>query len=415
MNAGRELGGATGIRRRKKHPDKALSVLGIRAIEKPGRYADGNGLYLKVDASGAKRWELRTVVRGKRCDIGLGGLKAVSLAEAREEARKYRAMARNEEDPLAEKRRARKVVPTFRQAAEAVHEDHAKAWKNAKHGDQWINTLKTYAYPVLGDRRVDQIDTPDILKVLSPIWLTKQETARRVRQRIGTVLDWAKAAGFRAGNNPVEEISKALPRQSERKGHHAAMPYVDVPAFVEELRGEEDDAIPDLAFEFLILTAARTGEVLEAKWEEIDLEQAAWTIPAGRMKAGREHRVPLPPRCIEVLQKAKLLAAGSDFVFPGRSGKKPMSNMVLLMTMRRLKSTYTVHGFRSAFRDWASERTNFPNEICEAALAHIVKDKTEAAYRRGDLFDKRRDLMATWAGFVARNKANVIALRGSVR
>jgi hypothetical protein len=265
-----------GIRTRKKHPDKALSAVGIKSIQKAGRYADGNGLYLKVDASGAKRWELRTVVKGKRCDIGLGGLKAVTLAEAREEARKYRAIARDDGDPLAEKRRARKVVPTFRQATETVHRDHAKAWKNAKHGDQWINTLKAYAYPAFGDRRVDQIDTPDILRALSPIWLTKQETARRVRQRIGTVLDWAKAAGFRSGNNPVEEISKALPRQSDRKGHHAALPYIEVPAFVQNLQVDEA-AISDLAFEFLILTAARTGEVLEAKWDEIDLEQAAWT------------------------------------------------------------------------------------------------------------------------------------------
>ena len=321
-----------------KHPDKALNAVGINALKSPGRYADGNGLYLKVAPSGAKRWELRTVVRGKRCDIGLGGLKLVSLAEAREEARKYRAIARNEGDPLAEKRRARKVVPTFRQAAETVHKDHAKAWKNAKHGDQWINTLKAYAYPAFGDRRVDQIDTPEILKALSPIWLTKQETARRVRQRIGTVLDWAKAAGFRSGSNPVEEISKALPRQSDRKGHHAALPYIEVPAFVQKLRGDDAATISDLAFEFLILTAARTGEVLEAKWDEIDLEQAAWTMPAGRMKAGREHRVPLAPRCIELLKQAKLLAAGSEFVFPGRSGKKPMSNMVLLMTMRRLSA-----------------------------------------------------------------------------
>jgi integrase len=401
-----------GIRTR-KHPDKALSVVGIRALKKPGRYADGNGLYLKVAPSGAKRWELRTVVKGKRCDIGLGGLKVVSLAEAREEARKYRAIARDDGDPLVEKRRARRVVPTFRQAAETVHKDHAKAWKNAKHGEQWINTLKAYAYPAFGERRVDQIDTPEILKALSPIWLTKQETARRVRQRIGTVLDWAKAAGHRAGNNPVEDISKALPRQSDRKGHHAALPYVEVPAFVERLRGNDAGSIAELAFEFLILTAARTSEVLEAKWNEIDLEQAAWTVPASRMKAGREHRVPLAPRCIELLEQAKLLAAGSDFVFPGRSNKKPMSNMVLLMTMRRLASDATVHGFRSAFRDWASERTNFAREICEAALAHIVKDKTEAAYRRGDLFEKRRELMATWAAFVIANEATVIPLRRS--
>jgi integrase len=303
---------------------------------------------------------------------------------------------------LAEKRRARRVVPTFRQAAETVHKDHAKAWKNAKHGEQWINTLKAYAYPAFGDRRVDQIDTPEILKALSPIWLTKQETARRVRQRIGTVLDWAKAAGHRTGNNPVEEISKALPRQSELKGHHAALPYVEVPAFIEKARGDEP-TIANLAFEFLVLSAARTNEVLEAKWSENDLEQAAW--------AGREHRIPLAPRCIELLALAKVLSANSDYLFPGRSNDKPMSNMVLLMTMRRMKSAYTVHGFRSAFRDWASERTNFAREICEAALAHIVKDKTEAAYRRGDLFDKRRELMATWAAFVAARGADVITLR----
>ena len=394
-----------------KHPDKALNVVRINALKQPGRYADGNGLYLKVAPSGAKRWELRTVVKGKRCDIGLGSLRLVSLAQAREDARKYRSLARNDGDPLAEKRLGRLVTPTFRQAAETVHRDHAKAWKNAKHGDQWINTLKTYAYPVFGDRRVDQIDTPEILKALSPIWLTKQETARRVRQRIGTVLDWAKAAGYRTGNNPVDEISKALPRQSDRKGHHAALPYVEVPSFVQKLRGDEAGSIPDLAFEFLILTAARTNEVLEARWTEIDLEQAAWTIPAGRMKAGREHRVPLAPRCIDLLGQARVLAAGSDFVFPGRSNDKPLSNMVLLMSMRRMQSAYTVHGFRSAFRDWASERTNFAREICEAALAHIVKDKTEAAYRRGDLFEKRRQLMASWAAYATSSGAEIVPLR----
>jgi integrase len=404
------MGGATGIRTR-KHPDKALSVVGIRALKKPGRYADGNGLYLKVAPSGAKRWELRTVVKGKRCDIGLGGLKVVSLAEAREEAGRYRAIARNDGDPLAEKRRARRVVPTFRQAAETVHKAHAKAWKNAKHGEQWINTLKAYAFPAFGDRRVDQIDTPDILKALSPIWLTKQETARRVRQRIGTVLDWAKAAGHRTGNNPIDEISKALPRQSELKGHHSALPYIEVPAFIQKLHGEGEPTIANLAFEFLVLTAARTNEVLEAKWSEIDLEQAAWMVPASRMKAGREHRVPLAPRCIELLGLAKVLSAGSEFIFPGRSGAKPMSNMVLLMTMRRTKPGYTVHGFRSAFRDWASERTNFARETCEAALAHIAKDKTEAAYRRGDLFDKRCQLMATWAAYATSKGAAIVPLR----
>jgi integrase len=331
-------------RTRTKHPEKALSAVQIRALKKPGRYADGNGLYLKVTKSGAKRWELRTVVHGKRCDIGLGGLKLVSLAEAREEARKYRQMARNDGDPVAEKRRVRQVVPTFKQAAEAVHKEHARAWKNAKHCDQWINTLNTYVFPVFGDRKVDQVQTPEILRALTPIWLTKPETARRVRQRIGTILDWAKAAGYRSGDNPVDEISKALPRQSDRKGHFAALPYVEVPAFFRRLRESEPTAA-SLALEFLILTAARTGEVLGAKWSEIDLDEATWTIPASRMKAGRGHRVPLAPHCIELLGEAKRLAAGSEFVFPRRSNDKPMSNM-MLMIMRRLEVAYTVHGFR---------------------------------------------------------------------
>jgi integrase len=362
---------------------------------------------LKVTKSGAKRWELRTIVCGKRCDIGLGGLKLVSLAEAREEARKYRQMARNDGDPVAEKRRARQVVPTFKEAAEAVHKEHAKAWKNAKHCDQWINTLKAYVFPAFGDRKVDQVQTPDILKALTPICLTKPETARRVRQRIGTVLDWAKAAGYRSGDNPVDEISKALPRQSDRKGHLAALPFIEVPAFFRRLH-ESEPTVASLAFEFLILTAARTGEVLGAKWSEINLDEATWTIPASRMKAGREHRVPLAPHCIELLGKAKRLAAGSELVFPGRSNDKPMSNM-MLMIMRRLEVAYTVHGFRSAFRDWASERTNYAREICEAALAHTVKDKTEAAYRRSDLFEKRRELMAAWAAFAT--DAEIIPLR----
>jgi len=349
------MGGATRIRTRKKHPDS-----------------------------------------GKRCDIGLGGLRAVTLAEAREQARKYRAMARNDEDPLAEKRRARKVVPTFRVAAETVHKEHAKAWKNAKHGDQWLNTPKAYTYPAFGDRRVDQIDTPDVLKALSPIWLTRQETARRVRQRIGTVWTGPRPPASAPAAIRSRKSARLCRGSLELKGHHGAMPYAEVSAFVHEFCRDGAATIPNLAFEFLILTAARTGEVLEAKWDEIDLEQAAWTFRPD----GREHRVPLTTRCIEPLKQAKLLAAGSEFIFPERSGKKPMSNMVLLMTMRRLKSAYTVHGFRSAFRDWASERTGFAREICEAALAHIVKDKTEAAYRRGDLFEKRRELMDTWARFV---------------
>jgi len=255
------------------------------------------------------------------------------------------------------------------------------------------------------------VETPEILKALSPIWLLKAETARRVRQRIGTVLDWAKASGFRSGDNPVGGVVKGLPKQSGRRGHHAALAYDSVPAFVCELRASGVGETTKLSFEFLILTAARTNEVLGAKWEEIDFDEKVWVIPASRMKAKREHRVPLSARCMEILRRLKVLAAGSSLVCPGRTVDKPLSNMVFLMTLRRMKSPVTAHGFRSAFRDWAAERTNYPREVCEMALAHAVKDKTEAAYRRSDLFEKRRKLMSAWSAFVERRPASVVALR----
>ncbi|MEQ9642775.1 MAG: integrase arm-type DNA-binding domain-containing protein [Alphaproteobacteria bacterium] len=396
------------------HPDKALSAAKVRSITLAGRYADGNGLYLVVDPSGAKRWLLRTVVRGKRRDIGLGGLKVVSLAEAREKALSYRKIARDGGDPLAERNRSRMVVPKFAEAARAVHKEHAQAWKNEKHGNQWINTLEQYVFPTIGEHRVDHVETADVLKVLGPIWLTKAETARRVRQRIRTVLDWATASGFRSGENPVDSVGKGLPRQPDNRGHHAALPHVEVPDFITNLRqAPELGEATKLAFEFLILTAGRTREVVEAEWREIDLERAIWTVPASRMKAGKEHRVPLSPRCVDILKRARKLSADGSHVFPGRSFDKPLSNMVFLMALRRTKLDITAHGFRSAFRDWAAERTNFPREVCEMALAHALKDKVEAAYRRGDLFEKRRELMDTWAAFVTSEGADVVTLRSA--
>ncbi len=393
------------------HPDKALSAVRIRAITKPGRYANGSGLYLVVDPSGAKRWVLRTVVRGKRRDIGLGGLRLVSLAEAREEALTYRKLARNGGDPLAERRRDRRPIPTFDEAARNVHAEHSAAWRNAKHSAQWINTLVQYVFPNIGDRRVDQIEAPDVLKVLAPIWLTRPETARRVRQRIGVVLDWAKAAGFREGENPVTGIAKGLPRQPDRKAHHAALPYADVPGFFGTLRDADVGSPVRLAFEFLVLTGARTSEVLAARWSEVDLERETWTIPPERTKTARQHRVPLSRRCLKILADARRQSGEIPHVFPGRSSGKPLSNTVFLMTLRRMGLNFTAHGFRSSFRDWASERTSFPREVCELALGHSVKDKTEAAYRRGDLLDKRRDLMEQWAAFATSKQAEVVPMR----
>ncbi len=395
---------------RPSHPDRALSAAGVRTVSQPGRYADGNGLYLVVDPSGAKRWVLRTVIHGRRRDIGLGGLRVVTLAEAREKAGALRKTARAGGDPLAERRRERRAIPTFEEAARSVHAEHATAWKNAKHAAQWLGTLEGYVFPALGTTRVDHIDTPAVLRVLSPIWLTKPETARRVRQRIGTVLDWAGAAGFRSGENPVEGVAKGLPKQGDRDDHHAALPYSRVPGFIHDLREAATNEPTRLAFEFLILTATRTAEVLMATWTEIDFAEKTWIIPRERMKAGREHRVPLAPRCLEILDRARKLSAGAGSVFPGRAAGKPLSNMVFLMTLRRMKQPVTTHGFRSSFRDWASERTNFPGEVCELALAHSLKDRTEAAYRRGDLLDKRRALMTAWAAFATSEPAKIVSL-----
>jgi integrase len=399
------------LKSRRAHPDKALTAVRVKKASEAGRYADGNGLYLVVAPSGARRWVLRTVVHGRRRDIGLGGLKLVSLAEARELAAQYRRIARDGGDPLQERRRARRVVPSFEVAARSVHQEHKATWRNAKHGEQWINTLSAYVFPHIGTRPIDQVDTPDILKVLTPIWLAKPETARRVRQRISTVLDWAKAAGHRSGDNPVIGVAKGLPKQPDRAIHMAALPYLKVPSFILRLRASDSTEMVRLAFEFLILTAARTSEVLEAKWNEIDIKAAIWTIPGSRMKAGREHRVPLAPACVAILKRSRELVPDGDYVFSGRDSDQHLSNMAFLMALRRLKLDITAHGFRSAFRDWASERTNFPSEVSELALAHTIKNKVEAAYRRGDLLDKRRELMATWAVFATSSGGKIVKLR----
>ena len=383
-----------------KHPEKALSAVRVRQLKEPGRYADGNGLYLVVDPSGAKRWLLRTVIQGRRRDLGLGGLSLVTLAEAREKALSFRKLAREGGDPVADRRKALVTIPTFVEAIVIVYEEHKASWRNAKHAQQWINTLTQYAVPMIGDRRVDQIETPDILRVLAPIWLTKQETARRLRQRLGTVMDWAKAAGFRSGENPVDGVAKGLPKQAVNKEHHAALPYAEVPAFVARLQRSGDGEVARLAFQLLILTASRTSEVLGARWDEFNFGDNLWIVPAGRMKAKRPHRVPLSNRSLAILERAREMSADSDYVFPGRSPLAPLSNTVLLMMLRRMKVDVTAHGFRSSFRDWAAETTSYPRELAEMALAHTIENKVEAAYRRGDLLEKRAEMMSQWADYV---------------
>jgi integrase len=386
------------------HPNKALSPIRVRNERKPGRYADGNGLYLVVDPSGARRWLLRTVVMGKRTDIGLGGLRVVSQAEARVEAERLRKIARAGGDPLAERRAAKRITLTFQDAAKQVHDAHKGSWRNPKHSEQWINTLTQYVFPVFGKKPVNAIETADVKQALNPIWVSKPETARRVLQRIRTVMDYAQASGLRNGHNPADGVRKGLPKQRGAQSHHAALPYREVAGFVKKLRKVDASASARLALEFTILTAARTSEVLNAKWNEIDLKTKTWTIPPDRMKAGREHRVPLAPRCIAILRGARKLDANSHYVFPGSADDKPLSNMVFLMLLRRMELKITTHGFRSSFRDWASEQTSFPNAVCEAALSHVIKDKAEAAYHRTDLFEKRRELMREWARFCGGSK-----------
>ena len=383
------------------HPDRALTAVKVRQVTEPGRYADGNGLYLVVDPSGAKRWLSRIVVQGRRRDIVLGSVRLVGLAEARERALQLRKVARDGGDPIAERAQAQAVVPTFAEAAEQVHLEQAPGWKNPKHAAQWITTLRTYANPHFGSRRLDQVTTPDVLRALSPIWLSKPETARRVRQRIHAVLDWAQASGYRTGENPVNGVGRGLPRQSDSQEHHAALPFADVPGFLSTLRSSNEGAIAKLAFEYLILTAGRTSEVLNAQWSEIDTGEALWVVPAARMKARREHRVPLGRSALRVLEQARNLSSDGTYIFPGRSPGKPLSNMALLMALRRLKVATTAHGFRSSFRDWAAETTNIPREVAEMALAHTIENRVEAAYRRGDLLAKRRELMELWGTFIA--------------
>jgi len=381
-------------------------------ITQHGRHADGGGLYLSISPNGGRRWVFLYRWRGKPTEIGLGSARDVTLARARELASQARANLAEGINPKDARKPSEGA--TFGECADRVIEAMRPSWRNDKHTAQWEMTLRDYAAP-LRQLSVDKIVTDDVLAVLKPLWNAKPETASRLRGRIERVLDAAKAQGFRSGENPARwrgHLDQLLPkRQRLTRGHHAAMSYAELPAFMSNLQARQ--AMAALALEFAILTAARTGEVLGARWQEFDLDQAAvWTVPATRMKAGREHRVPLSPRALKIV-KALHETRDGDFVFPGQKPGKPLSVMALEMILRRMKiDDATVHGFRSAFRDWAAERTNFPNEVCEAALAHVIGNKAEAAYRRSDLFDKRRKLMDMWANYCAAPKAGkVVAFR----
>lgn len=387
-----------------------LTATAVRAARKPGRYHDGQGLMLLVKQSGARSWLLRIQVNGKRRDFGLGSASDVSLAEARERAIETRKLVRAGIDPVASKRASRAAtaaIPTFREAAIAAHADHKGGWRNEKHRAQWLSTLQTHAFPTLGDARVDQVDAGMIANALRPIWLAIPETARRVRQRIAAVLDWAHGKGFRSAEAPTRSIGKLLARQPKKDGHFAAMDYANLPAFVTRL--EEGSSVGRLALRFLILTAGRSGEVRGTMWSEIDLERGLWTVPATRMKGGKSHVVPLSPSALVVLEAAKegRTDRTDQLVFPGLHGKQ-LSDMTLTKALRTAGATNaTVHGFRSSFRDWAAERTLFEGAVVEAALAHTNANRVEAAYRRTNYLEKRRSLMDEWAGFLAGPKRPV--------
>lgn len=382
----------------------------VRSLEYPNFYSDGGNLYLQVSKSGTKSFVFRYELRGKRRSMGLGPYPAVSLVQARESATRCRQLLQQNVDPLdykneteaAERLKAARKM-TFDDCAKSYIECKRHEWTNSKHAQQWANTIKTYASPTIGALEVDKIGVADVLSVLEPIWLNKTETATRIRNRIELILDWAKVRGYRTGDNPaawkgcLKDAGLPTKSKSKRVRHHPALPYCEIAKFIAGLR--EKNTISSLALEFCILTATRTSETLNATWSEFDIDSLIWVVPSNRMKAQKEHKIPLSARCIEILKLMERHAA--KYVFPGMKKDKPLSNMSMLMTLRKMGyGDITVHGFRSTFRDWAAEETNHPNHVIEMALAHAIGNDVEAAYRRGDLFEKRRMLMQDWARFI---------------
>lgn len=390
---------------------QGLSARRVQTEKAPGMFADGNGLYLQVTPGGAKSWIFRYSIGGRRREMGLGPVALVSLAEAREKALESRKLVFAGSDPLeARKAAAAAAIAsvvhaiTFRECAASYIDVMKSGWSNAKHADQWTSSLATYAHPTIGDVTVSLIDTPMVLKVLEPIWTEKTETASRIRGRIESILDWAKVRGYRDGENPARwagHLDLILPSKGDVAPveHHAALPYSAMPAFWPKLQLQ--DGMGARALELCILTATRSGEVLGSTWAEIDLEAKLWTIPGERMKAGAEHRIPLAESAVALLRKVKALGKDGPLVFQGQTKGKSLSNMSMNMVLRRMKVDATPHGFRSTFRTWAAEKTQFQHEVCEAALAHTIGDRVVAAYQRGDLFEKRRELMEAWSQFIA--------------
>jgi integrase len=416
------VGTENGGRNRRLAKSNLLTAVKVARMREPGRYSDGGGLYLQVSKWRTKAWLFRFERDGRERLMGLGPVDIVSLADARERAKEARRLLLDGEDPI-EHRKATRVARriesakdmTFEHCADAYIKAHAAGWRNEKHGDQWRATLATYAFPVIGKLPVAAVDTPLVLKVLRPIWDSKTETANRLRGRIEKVLDYARVSGYRAGENPARwkgHLDHMLARKSKVAPvrHRAALPYADIGSFMGELH--KRDSVSARALEFLILCAARTGEVIGARRREFDMPGKLWTVPSSRTKSGREHRVPLCERAIEIVEKIGLPDGDDEFLFRGGNGK-PLSNMAMLELLRGMRPGLTVHGFRSTFKDWAAETTAHENIVTEMALAHAVGDEVEAAYRRGDLFQKRRALIDDWAAYCGgeRGGGKVVKLR----
>ena len=365
----------------------------VRSVDRAGKYGDQHGLILRVRPTGSKQWIWRGTVGGRRVDLGLGGYPYTSLAEARQTAFEHRKRARAGIDPRA---RAGSV-PTFAEAADKVIAIHRASWRpGSKSEAQWRASLRDYAMPRLRSKRVDQISTADVMSVLLPIWNTKAETARRLRQRVSAIMRWAIAQGYRPDNPAGEALGAALPKNTGRRLHFKALPHAEVPAALAKIRSSRASLATKLALEFLVLTAGRSGEVRLARWDEIDFETATWTVPPNRMKAGSQHRVPLSDRALELLHEARGIADGSGLVFPTTSSGRPLSQSTLSKLLRDLSIPCVPHGFRTSFRTWCGEAA-VAREVAEAALAHVVRNKAEAAYARGDLLERRREVMQAWS------------------
>ena len=380
-----------------RRPNNALSAARVRTAKSPGRYADGNGLYLVVEPTGNKRWIQRLTILGRRTDLGLGGYPLVSLGEAREKAFVNRKLAREGGDPRDGKRR--EAIPIFAEAAKRVIEIRRSDWRHPKTAKRWEATLKTYAYPSFGNMPLDQVSGADVLRVLTPIWTEKPETARQVHGHVRDVFDWAIANGLRVDNPAGDAVRLGLKRVRRAKTHFKVLHYRNVATALRTVRASNASDASKLSFEYQVLTATRPGETRNAQWPEVDIGARTWTIPPEKMKVEREHRVPLSVRAIEILREAEALDDGSGLVFPSKTGK-PLSDMTHRKLLRTLGIDAVPHGFRSSFRDWAAEQTDAPHVVMETALAHIVGNSTEAAYFRSDLFERRRTLMAQWAEYL---------------